>query len=164
MRLSNRAKAPRYHFVGTLLLVVFFAGISIFVIDQLKMDFLGWKSYLLLIVPILLLLLFYYRGRQIFEYDSDGEALNFRNRNVFPILNKPLNDEFPKYKFVKYELIDLFIFRRLYITITSKKNTATVLKYDISYLTSKQARDLKRSLCKVVSANNQQCQANIISA
>lgn len=155
MRLSNRNKAPVYQFISTVLLMLFLAGLTIFIIERIKLDFMGWESSLLLIIPILLLAIFYFRGRQIFEYDSDGEALNFKNRNIIPILDKPLSDEFPKYKLLKYELVNMLLVKRLYVTISSKKNSAIVLKYDVSYLTNKEIKDLKFSLNKAIKANKE---------
>jgi hypothetical protein len=131
-------------------------GIIGFILEKYKFQILGGLSYLLIIVPILLLILYYVSGRQIFEYDSDGEALHFKNRNVVPFLNRPLNDEFPKYKLMKFETINmLFFVRRLYITISSKNSGSTVLKYEISYLTQKEVNDLKFSLNKVTKANKE---------
>lgn len=109
----------------------------------------------MLIIPTLLLAVFYVRGRQVFEYDSDGEALNFKNRNVLSFLDKALSDEFPKYKLKNYEIINAIIFRRLYISISSKKTNVIMLKYDISYLSKKELNDLKFSLSKVIKQNKE---------
>lgn len=153
MRLSNRTKAPIYNFINTLLLMMLFAGILGFILEQYKFQIIGGLSYLLIIVPFLLLVLYYISGRQIFEYDSDGEALHFKNRNIVPFLSRPLNDEFPKYKLMKFETVSMFLIRRLYVTISSKNSVSTILKYEISYLTQKEVNDLKFSLNKVVKAN-----------
>jgi hypothetical protein len=131
------------------------AGIIGFIMEKYKFQILGGLSYLLIIIPLLLLILYYVNGRQIFEYDSDGEALHFKNRNIVPFLNEPLSDEFPKYKLMKFETVSLLFIRRLYITITSKNNGSTVLKYEISYLTQKEVNDLKFSLNKVIKANKE---------
>lgn len=125
-----------------------------FLLEKYKFQYLGSSIYLILIFPLLLLLLFFIRGRQIFEYDSDGEALNFKNRNVILFLDKALSDEFPKYKLKEYEIVDAFFFKKLYITVFSKKSSSVILKYDISYLTKKELIDLKISLSKVIKANN----------
>ena len=98
---------------------------------------------------------FYLNGRQIFEYDSDGEAVHFRNRNIIPFLSKPLSDEFPKYKLIKYETVNMFFVKRLYITISSKSSGTTMLKYEISYLTRKEVSDLRMSLNKIIKANKE---------
>ena len=125
MRLSNRTKAPIYNFINTLLLLMLLGGIIAFVMEQYKFRILGGISYLLIIVPLLLLVAYYVNGRQIFEYDSDGEALHLKNRNIVPFLNRPLSDEFPKYKLTKFESVSLLFIRRLYLTISSKNNGST---------------------------------------
>ena len=160
MRLSNRNKASVYNFVNTLLVLILIAGIGAFFIERFKFNFLGWKSYLLLILPMLLLGLVYKMGRQIFEYDSDGEALNFKNRNIIPFLDTAASDEFPKYKLMKFEIVNIPLIKRLYITISSKKGSPTILKYDISYLTKKETNDLKFSLNKIVKNNKENKEDN----
>lgn len=74
---------------------------------------------------------------------------------LFPFCKKPLSDEFPKYKLQKFEVIDLFLMKRLYITISSKNSGSTILRYEISYLTKREISDLKISLNKVVKANKE---------
>lgn len=155
MRLSNRKKAPVYNFFNALLLIMLSAGITGFILDKMRFNILEGKSYLLIIIPLVLLIIFYLNGRQIFEYDSDGEALHFKNRNIIPFLNKPLSDEFPKYKLIKYEVVSVLFLRRLYVTISSKNSGSTILTYETSYLTRKEANDLKISLNKVVNANKE---------
>lgn len=129
-------------------------GIACFFLEEYRFNVLGRESYLFIIIPILLLTLFYLNGRQIFEYDSDGEALNFKNRNIIPFLDRPLHDEFPKYKLIKYEVVHILFVKRLYVTISSKNTGSTMLKYEVSYLTKKEITDLRFSLNKVVKTNN----------
>lgn len=155
MRLSNRNKASIYNFLCTLILMITAFGIIAFAANEYRFNAVGKESYLLIIVPALLLIIFYISGRQIFEYDSDGEALNFKNRNIIPFLDKPLHDEFPKYKLIKYDVVSILFFKRLYITVSSKNNGSTILKYQISYLNRKQVNDLKLSLNKVVKTNKE---------
>ena len=156
MRLNNRNKTGYFNFISSAVIVIFVFGISAFLFEFLVYNYLDSAEWLLLIIPIVLLLIFYFRGRQIFEYDSDGEGLNFKNRNVVSFLDKSLNDEFPKYKLLSYEIIDILILKRLYITISSKKSHTLILRYDISYLTKKELNDLKFSLSKVVKNNKEQ--------
>lgn len=155
MRLSNRNKAGYFHFLSTLITVGLLLGIILFVLEKYRYNYLGWSEFLLLIIPVLCILVFYLRGRQIFEYDSDGEALNFKNRNVLLFLEKALSDEFPKYKLKNYEIINAIILKKLYITISSNKNHSIILKYDISYLSKKELNDLKISLSKVIKTNKE---------
>lgn len=161
MRLNNRNKAVYYNFVVSVVVMLLFCGFLAFLLEKYLYDFLEWESALFLIIPILFALVFYFRGRQIFEYDSDGEALNFKNRNVVSFLDKALNDEFPKYKLIDYEIISAIILKRLYITISSKRNNSLILKYDISYLKKKELNDLKISLSKVIKNNREKKRENI---
>lgn len=153
MRLSNKRKYSIYSFLMTLLAMLMLLGILGYFFEMYRLKILGYEEYLLLIIPAALLLIFFLRGRQIFEYDSDGEALNFKNRGISPIFGKSVSDEFPKYKLLKYEVVNAIIFKRLYITISSKKSHSITLKYDISYLMDKEIKDLKLSLNKVVKQN-----------
>lgn len=155
MRLSNRKKESFYGFINSLLLMVVFTGIVAFFLELYKFQCLGWESILFIIIPVLMWFVFYLKGRQIFEYDSDGEALNFKNKNVVSFFSKPASDEFPKYKLLDYEVVDILVFKRLYIKISSKKTSHTILKYDISYLSEKEINDLKFSLNKVIRSNKE---------
>lgn len=94
-------------------------------------------------------------GKQIFEYDSDGEALNLKNRSIIPLVTKITSDEFPKYKVIKYEFANFGLIKRLYLTISSKKSNSITLRYEISYLTKKEVSDLKFSLNKVIQQNRE---------
>lgn len=155
MRLNNRNKIGYFQFVSTLVFTTFSLGLFLFIVESYFYNLLDSGDFLLLLIPILLLLIFLVRGRQIFEYDSDGEALNFKNRNVVLILNKSLSDEFPKYKLKNFEIINAVVFKKLFITVDSKRSTAIILKYDISYLSKKELNDLKLSLSKVIKKNKE---------
>ena len=154
MRLSNRNKAPYYNFLLTLINVIIVLGIFAFILEKTRLAMFGGEEVLFLIIPFCLLLLFILRGRQIFEYDSDGEAVNFKNRHILPFLGNEARDEFPKYKIISFEIVNALIFRKLYVKIKSKKDhSAIILKYDISYLSGREIKDLKMSLKKIVKAN-----------
>ncbi len=156
MRLSNRNKAGYFNFLGTLVMMTFIFGVVALLLEHFVYDYFNSVQWFLIIIPIILMMIFYCRGRQIFEYDSDGEALNFKNRNVVLFLDKNLSDEFPKYKLQNFEVVNAFILKRLYITISSKKTNSLILRYDISYLRNKELNDLKISLSKVVKKNKEQ--------
>ena len=157
MRLSNRSRIPIYNFVLTLINVLIVIGLAGFILEKTRLAMFGNESVLFVLLPVVLLILFLVRGRQIFEYDSDGEAVNFKNRNIIPFLSKEIRDEFPKYKILSYEVVNAIVFKKLYIKIKSKKehHQAIILKYDISYLTDKEIKDLKFSLKKIIKANRE---------
>ena len=159
MRLNNRSKKGLFHFINTLVIMIFAAGVTAYFLDRFFFKYVGWSSILFIIIPTLIVAIVYFRGRQIFEYDSDGEALNFKNSNVIIYLSKPLNDEFPKYKLMSYEILNGFILKRLFVKISSKKSTSILLKYDVSYLTKKELKDLKISLSKVVRLNKERAKS-----
>ena len=155
MRLSNRSRIPIYNFVLTLINVLIVIGLAGFILEKTRLAMFGNESILFVLLPVVLLILFLVRGRQIFEYDSDGEAVNFKNRNIIPFLSKEIRDEFPKYKILSYEVVNAIVFKKLYIKIKSKKEHIAVLKYDISYLTDKEIKDLKTSLRKIIHQNKE---------
>ncbi len=157
MRLSNRSRIPIYNFVLTLINVLIVIGLAGFILEKTRLAMFGNESILFILLPVVLLILFLVRGRQIFEYDSDGEAVNFKNRNIIPFLSKEIRDEFPKYKILSYEVVNAFLFKKLYVKIKSRKehHQAIILKYDISYLTDKEIKDLKFSLKKIIKANKE---------
>ncbi|QBO59187.1 hypothetical protein [Chryseobacterium salivictor] len=160
MRLRNTDKAGYFRFLSLLVIIIFILGIAAFLLEYFIYDYLGSMQYLLITIPVVTVLIFYFKGRQIFEYDSEGEALHFKNSNVVLFLNKSLNDEFPKYKLLAYDIVNIFIVKRLYITINGKKGNI-ILKYDISYLTRKELNDLKMSLSKVIRNNKEQKREDI---
>ncbi len=83
MRLSNRNKTGYFQFISTLTIVLFLAGLALFCLERYVYRYLGPESYFFVIIPTFILMIFYLRGRQIFEYDSDGEALNLKIRKTF---------------------------------------------------------------------------------
>lgn len=156
MRLSNRSREPVYSFVYSLAGIVFVLGIIAYILEINKFDVFGDRSWVLLLIPTMMFLYLYFLGRPIFEYDSDGEALNFRNSHIIYLLaKKNAKDEFPKYKLLSFKIVNAFIFKSLYVYIISKKSHVLILKYDISYLSIKQIKDLKFSLNKVIKANKE---------
>lgn len=154
MRLNNRNRAGSYHLWVVLSAIFLALGCAVFLLELLHFDILNeWQSALVIILPAIFALITYLRGPQIFEYDSDGEALNFRNTYV-PSFQKIYTDEFPKYKLMKFEIIDALLLRRLYVTVTGKRGLVT-LKYDISYLRPNEVKALKMSLNKVLKSNKE---------
>ena len=153
MRLSNKSKEPYFNFIHTALNILLVTGIGLFIFEKFSLQIFGIEEIFLILIPVLFLLVFYLRGRQIFEYDSDGEALSIKNKHIIPYFFPPVSDEFPKYKLQSYNIIDAFILKRLFIKISSKKSSSLILKYDISTLTKRELGDLKYSLSRVINSN-----------
>ncbi|MFC6268630.1 hypothetical protein [Frigoriflavimonas asaccharolytica] len=153
MRLSNKGKAPLINFIHTFLVMLLLVGIAFFVFERYFYKQLGAEEYLVIIIPAFILMIFYARGKQIFEYDSDGETLTIKNKHILPMFSDSSSDEFPKYKVISYNILNALILKRLYLTIHSKKSNSIILKYDISDLSQKEVTDLKHSLSKIAYYN-----------
>ena len=156
MRLSNRNRIPVFSFIYSLVGIIFILGVIAYILEINKFDIFGNKVWILLAIPLMLFLLLYFIGRPVFEYDSDGEALNFRNSHIlYSLTKKNAKDEFPKYKLLKFNIVNVLFFKRLYVYISSKKSHVIILKYDVTFLSKKQLKDLKFSLNKVVKINKE---------
>ena len=156
MRLSNRNRIPVFSFIYSLVGIIFILGVIAYILEINKFDIFGNKAWILLAIPLMLFLLLYFIGRPVFEYDSDGETLNFRNSHILYLLTKKnAKDEFPKYKLLKFNIVNVLFFKRLYVYISSKKSHVIILKYDVTFLSKKQLKDLKFSLNKVVKINKE---------
>ncbi len=156
MRLSNRNRIPVFSFIYSLVGIIFILGVIAYILEINKFDIFGNKVWILLAIPLMLFLLLYFIGRPVFEYDSDGETLNFRNSHILYLLTKKnAKDEFPKYKLLKFNIVNVLFFKRLYVYISSKKSHVIILNYDVTFLSKKQLKDLKFSLNKVVKINKE---------
>ena len=99
-----------------------------------------------------------YRGLPQFNYDSDGEVLNFTaSEPNLKFLGKRFvsHSEFPKRKLSSYKIVTWPFRRTLTVYITSKEGGPKKQKIGISYLKGKEVRDLKRSLDRVLVTNRQ---------
>ena len=156
MRLSNRNRIPVFSFIYSLVGIIFILGVIAYILEINKFDIFGNKVWILLAIPLMLFLLLYFIGRPVFEYDSDGETLNFRNSHIlYSLTKKNAKDEFPKYKLLKFNIVNVLFFKRLYVYISSKKSHVIILNYDVTFLSKKQLKDLKFSLNKVVKINKE---------
>ncbi|WP_128152478.1 hypothetical protein [Apibacter raozihei] len=111
-------------------------------------------------VSFILLIYLSYLGCSFFRYDSGGETLILQNQKALPFsfLVKETQSDFPKRKLVNYKVVNKFLFKRkLEIYITSKRVSSgmTKISFDISYLSSKEVKNLKISLDKVMKENSQ---------
>ena len=106
------------------------------------------------------LLLYIYNFGKLFEYDSDGEALCFRNSGA--VLSEKINyrekrAEFPKYKLKKFKINDYLIFKKLSIYVKSNYSGQKQIKkvvFDITFVKPKRVNLMKASLHKVVKTNS----------
>lgn len=104
---------------------------------------------------ITLLLAFYvHRIGQTFDFDSDGETLNFKNNGVFFskfMEYRVQKAEFPKRKLGKFKFIDLGIYSSLTIYIRSKRKKGyRKYTFNTTFLTRKKKKGMVDSLNKVL--------------
>ncbi len=111
-------------------------------------------------LPNILLILFgvyFHRIGQLFEFDSDGETLNFKNNGVFFskfMEYRVKRAEFPKSKLINFEVSDYGIYSTLTIYISSRrKKGPRKYVFNITFLGGKKKRGMIDSLRKVVEKN-----------
>src|SRR5690606_34094460 len=111
-------------------------------------------------LPNILLLLFgvyFHRIGQLFEFDSDGETLNFKNNGVFFskfMEYRVKRAEFPKGKLMNFEVSDYGICESLKIFISSRrKKGPRDYTFNITFLNKKKKRGMIDSLNKVLQKN-----------
>lgn len=155
MKFTNKNNVNRYTFACVVSLIFCVLGLVAFIMG-FEFSFFKGKRYLPLLFSVGIFFLYYIRGKEIFEYDSDGEVLVFKNYGIFSFPWRKTNDEFPKYKLIDFYIVNTIFFKKLYLKIDSKKENLPILRYDITYLTTKQIQELQRSLSKILDNNNAQ--------
>ncbi|MFV0529975.1 MAG: hypothetical protein ACK5MD_00860 [Flavobacteriales bacterium] len=156
MRLNNKKIKSYIWFVYVLIGILF----TLFVITKFFpiRIFNQIPIYVFPIFGFILFVVIQYRGKQWFEYDSDGEALNFKNEDVVLshfISSSKKHSEFPKRKLHSYQITGNIFKRTLEILLRSKKSNTgySKLKYDISYLNKTEVKNIRKSLDKVLEEN-----------
>lgn len=92
-----------------------------------------------------------------FEFDSDGETLNFKSNGLMVsnfLHYRDQRTEVPKSKLKGFRVENYFFYKRLHIFINSRNNRGyRHYKYNITLLTGNKTRLLKTSLAKVLEKN-----------
>ena len=111
-------------------------------------------------LPNILLLIFavyFHRIGQIFEFDSDGETLNFKNNGLFFskfMEYRVKRAEFPKSKLIDFQVSDYGIYSSLKIYISSRrKKGPRKYTFNITFLNRKKKKGMIESLRKVLEKN-----------
>ncbi len=113
-------------------------------------------------LPNILLILFgiyFHRIGQSFDFDSDGETLNFKNNGLFFskfMEYRVKRAEFPKGKLISFRVLDFGIYSSLKIYIRSRrKKGPRSYTFNITFLSKKKKRGMVESLNKVVLKNKE---------
>ena len=92
-----------------------------------------------------------------FEFDSDGETINFKSNGVLVsqfMHYREQRTEVPKSKLKDFRIENYFFYKRLHIFIHSRNSKGfRHYKYNITFLTGKKVKALKVSLNKVLEKN-----------
>ncbi|MXO32131.1 MULTISPECIES: hypothetical protein [Apibacter] len=158
MKFQNPKTKSKIAIINIVILIVFFTS---FVFIYLNVPAFGRSDEFVLFISLLLLIYLAYLGCPFFRYDSEGETLIFQNEKSLPIaflVRESLSD-FPKRKLVKFVIKNKPLFKKvLEIYISSKRVSSgqSKVNFDISYLNSRQIRDIRISLNKVISENKKE--------
>lgn len=110
-----------------------------------------------------ILLFLIYRGLPVFNYDSDGEVLNFTAKEPnLSIVGKLAitHFEFPKRKLHSFRITNYPFRRVLVVKISSKSGAPKKQTMAISYLNRREVKDLRRSLNGVLARNKDRAKAD----
>ncbi len=155
MKINNKRIIPYIYIIYSIIATLFvvFIVMKIFPLKIFHTNLI----YLLPLVGVVLLIFIKLRGYQLFEYDSDGEALNFSNDNCIKlnISSTKRRSEFPKRKLKSYKITNNLFKKSLKMTMTSKRSNTgySKLEYDLTYLSKNEFKGLKKSLDKVLDEN-----------
>ncbi len=158
MKISNEKRKFYFQAVNTIFVVaLLIIGFGLFIsTGNLKYNLIGLTG-LLVVVYVLHL----WRGYPMFLYDSDGETLNFTNKDFFMLFGDPRvvkKAEFPKNKLLEFDIRNYGLKKKLKLIVKSKRTASERSKqtFDITYLRNSEIKDLKKSLEKVVHQNQKQ--------
>lgn len=159
MRINNKRIIPYVNNIHTLSFIgLAMSVILIFIPIGIIVERIS--PYILTGGIVLFLFLFFKLGHQHLEYDSDGEVINIRTKNVFwskYLPNQIISMDFPKKKLVSYKVVNRFPKRTLELYVTSRRsaNGITKLKFNITFLSQNEINDLKKSLNRVIKTNQE---------
>lgn len=160
MRINNKRVIPFIEKFYALLFLSLLAA-TILVIIPIGVIVNTVSPYYLIGFILLSLLALHTLGHQHVEYDSDGEVINIRTKDIFwskYFPQKKIVMDFPKKKLVSYKINHNLFKTTLELFVTSKRTShgVTKLKFNITFLNKSETYDLKRSLNKIIKQNQNQ--------
>jgi len=155
MRFTNRNEVKIIPSIYIVLVAVFvtnvFVNIEIMASDTEQE--IGFSHFIPNIVT-LFIGLYVHRIGQAFDFDSDGETLNFKNNGVFFskfMEYRVKKAEFPKRKLGKFKFVDFGAYSALTIYISSRKKKGyRKYTFNTTFLTRKKKKGMVDSLNKVL--------------
>lgn len=159
MRINNKRIIPFIETLYALLFLALLAAVFLIVIPiGLIINII--PPYYLIAGVLFFIVIFSLMGHQHVEYDSDGEVINIRTKDVFwskYFPKKKITMDFPKNKLLSFRIHQSVFKRTLELIVTSKRTShgVTKLRFNITFLTKSETNDLKRSLNKIVKNNKE---------
>lgn len=156
MRFNNKKETGIVPSIYIVVVAVFIT--NAFASIEVKYDDVPFNYYSLVpnVIALLLGIYIFIVGRY-FEFDSDGETLNFKSNGL--LISKFMHyreqrTEVPKSKLLDFKIENYILYKRLHIFIRSRnKKGFRHYKYNITFLGGKKSKSLKQSLAKVVQNN-----------
>lgn len=155
MKFTNKKILPLFK-VGYLILLILVSIMFIYNYLILNKAILAIKEVIVLLVLYISILTYWYKISKYIEFDSAGSGLVFITRGI--LLSDYINHrehriEMPKEKLKGYEIIDRFFYKKVVLSIKSKKKIRKIT-VDISFLSFNKTEALKLSLDKIVRENS----------
>lgn len=156
MRFTNKSEVKIIPSIYIVLIAIFvtnvFVNIEIMASSETEQELTF--GHILPNIVTLLLAFYVHRIGQTFDFDSDGETLNFKNNGVFFskfMEYRVKKAEFPKRKLGKFKFLDLGIYSSLTIYIRSKRKQGyRKYTFNTTFLTRKKKKGMVDSLNKVL--------------
>lgn len=156
MKFNNRKETGVIPSIYIIVVAVFIT--NAFASVELKYDDVpfNYSSLIPNVIALIIGIYIFIVGRT-FEFDSDGETINFKSNGV--LLSQFMHyreqrTEVPKSKLKDFRVENYFFYKRLHIYIHSRNSKGfRHYKYNITFLTGKKVKSLKLSLAKVLERN-----------
>ncbi|AVR46266.1 hypothetical protein C7S20_13895 [Christiangramia fulva] len=156
MRFTNRNEIKVVPSIYIVLVAVFITNIFVNIEVALSSDSEQHLTFghILPNIVTLVLALYIHRIGQTFDFDSDGETLNFKNNGVFFskfMEYRVKKAEFPKRKLGKFKFVDYGIYSALTIYIRSRRKRGfRKYTFNTTFLTRKKKKGMVNALNKVL--------------
>ena len=156
MKFNNRKETSIIPSIYIIVVAVFIT--NAFASVELKYDDVPFNYSSLIPNAIALLVgVYIFIVGKTFEFDSDGETINFKSNGVLVsqfMHYREQRTEVPKSKLKDFRVENYFFYKRLHIFIHSRNSRGyRHYKYNITFLTGKKLKSLKMSLAKVMERN-----------
>ena len=156
MKFNNRKETGIIPSIYIIVVAVFIT--NAFASVELKYDDVPFNYSSLIPNAIALLIgIYIFIVGKTFEFDSDGETINFKSNGVLVsqfMHYREQRTEVPKSKLKDFRVENYFFYKRLHIYIHSRNSRGyRHYKYNITFLTGKKVKSLKMSLAKILEKN-----------